>query len=70
MSCCGDVMEKVEVESCCTLRDTAARAAEAMRDTGCGCAPVVEDKGSLRLVGVVTERDVCHSVAADDRRAS
>ena len=41
-----------------------------MRDTGCGCAPVVEDKQSRRLVGVVTERDVCHTVAADDRRAS
>jgi CBS domain-containing protein len=41
-----------------------------MRDSGCGCAPVVEDTESLKLVGVVTERDVCCSVAADDRHPS
>ena len=35
-----------------------------------GCAPVVEDTEHLKLVGVVTERDVCCGVAADDRRAS
>lgn len=31
---------------------------------------MVEDKEKLKLVGVVTERDVCCGVAADDRRAS
>jgi CBS domain-containing protein len=31
---------------------------------------VVEDTKDLKLVGVVTERDVCCGVAADDRRAS
>jgi CBS domain-containing protein len=41
-----------------------------MRDSGCGCAPVVEDRDHLKLVGVVTERDVCCGTAADDRRAS
>ena len=41
-----------------------------MRTSGCGCAPVVEDTKSRKLVGVVTERDVCCGVAADDRRAS
>jgi CBS domain-containing protein len=41
-----------------------------MRGSGCGCAPVVEDTKELKLVGVVTERDVCCGVAADDRRAS
>jgi len=41
-----------------------------MRDSGCGCAPVVEDTENFKLVGVVTERDVCCGVAADDRRAS
>ncbi|MEO6724401.1 MAG: CBS domain-containing protein [Blastocatellia bacterium] len=70
MSCCSDVMKPIEASSCCTPQDTATQAARAMRDSGCGCAPVVEDKQSRRLVGVVTERDVCHSVAADDRHAS
>ena len=70
MSCCSDVMKPIDVSSCCTPQDTAARAAQAMRDSGCGCAPVVEDADTRKLVGVVTERDVCCGVAADDRRAS
>lgn len=70
MSCCSDVMKPIEVASCCTPKDTAATAAKAMRESGCGCAPVVENKEKLNLVGVVTERDICHGVAADDRLAS
>jgi CBS domain-containing protein len=70
MSCCSDVMKPIEASSCCTPKDTAAHAARAMRDSGCGCAPVVEDTKNLKVVGVVTERDVCCRVAADDRRAS
>jgi len=70
MSCCKDKMETIEMHSCCSPRDTARDAGETMRKSGCGCAPVVEDKQSRRLVGVVTERDVCHSVATDDRRPS
>jgi len=63
-------MEPIEASSCCTPTDTAADAARVMRDSGCGCAPVVDDKKNLKLVGVVTERDVCCGVTADDRRAS
>ena len=70
MSCCSDVMKPIEASSCCTPHDTVASAAQAMRDSGCGCVPVVEDKQNLNLVGVVTERDVCCGVAADDRKAS
>jgi CBS domain-containing protein len=70
MSCCGDVMEPIQTSSCCTPKDTVAHAARAMRTSGCGCAPVVEDLKDLKVVGVVTERDVCCSVAADDRQAS
>ena len=70
MSCCSDVMKPIEAASCCTPQDTALDAAKAMRDTGCGCAPVVEDKQDLKLVGVVTAHDISHQVAAEDRRAS
>ncbi len=70
MSCCSDVMKPIERSSCCTPQDTAAHAAQAMRASGCGCAPVVEDTKDHKLVGVVTERDVCCGVAAEDRRAS
>jgi len=70
MSCCSDVMKPIEASSCCTPHDTAAQAAQAMRGSGCGCAPLVEDTENFKLVGVVTEHDVCCGVAADDRRAS
>ena len=70
MSCCSDVMKPIEASSCCTPQDTAAQAARAIRKSGCGCAPVVENAVSRKLVGVVTERDVCCGVAADDRLAS
>ena len=70
MSCCKDMMETVALESCCSPQDTAQAAAQKMRKTGCGCAPVVEAEPSRRLVGVVTERDVCHDVATVDRRPS
>jgi len=70
MSCCSDVMKPIEASSCCTPQDTAAHAARAMRSSGCGCAPVVEDTKDLKLVGVVTERHLCCDVVADDRRAS
>lgn len=70
MTCCSDVMKPIEAASCCTPKDSAADAARAMRTSGCGCAPVVEHADTTKLVGVVTERDVCCGVAADDRRAS
>ena len=70
MSCCSDVMKPIEAASCCTPQDTAASAAQAMKHSGCRCAPVVENTENLKLVGVVTERDVCHHVAAENVKAS
>lgn len=70
MSCCSDVMKPIEASSCCTPQDTAEHAAKAMKYSGCGCAPVVENTENLKLVGFITERDICHSVAAEDVRAS
>ena len=54
MSCCRDVMTPIEASSCCTPHDTVAQAAQAMRDLGCGSAPVVKDTEHLKLIGVVT----------------
>lgn len=34
------------------------------------CTPVVENTETRKLAGVVTERDVCCGVTADDRKAS
>jgi CBS domain-containing protein len=44
--------------ACCTPEDTVQQAAQLMRDHDCGCVPVVEDRNSNRLVGVVTDRDI------------
>lgn len=70
MSCCSDVMDPIEVSACCTPQDIGADAARAIRDSGCGCSPVVEDRTNLKLLGVVTELDVCCDVAANNRGAS
>jgi hypothetical protein len=70
MSCCQDKMEPVGTDSCCTPSETSQDAALTMHKTGCGCVPVVEDKESRRLVGVVTERDLCQHVTAENRRPS
>lgn len=67
MGCCGDVMKPLETSSCCTPTESAADAARAMCGSECGCAPVVESRDNLRLVGVITERDVCCGVSAGDR---
>lgn len=42
----------------CTVNDTAQEAARLMAECDCGVIPVVEDKQSNRLVGVVTDRDL------------
>jgi CBS domain-containing protein len=47
----------------CTPESTVREAAGLMRKHDCGCIPVVE-KGTMRLVGVVTDRDIaCRCVA-------
>ncbi len=70
MSCCGDVMEMVTAETCCTPEETAHDAAKAMKMSGCGCSPVVENKEDLKLVGVVTSHDISNHVAAENLKAS
>ncbi|HEY3012519.1 MAG TPA: CBS domain-containing protein [Gemmatimonadales bacterium] len=52
--------------ACCTPEETVAEAARLMKEHDCGCIPVVEDKETDRLVGVVTDRDIaCRCVAED-----
>ncbi len=43
----------------CESDDTLKRAAQIMWENDCGCAPVT-DKG-FRLVGMITDRDICMS---------
>ncbi len=43
---------------CITGEDTIQRAAQIMRDSDIGAVPVVESRESMRLVGVITDRDI------------
>jgi CBS domain-containing protein len=45
----------------CSSSDTLQRAAQLMWDADCGCLPVCEANGVERLVGVITDRDICMS---------
>lgn len=51
----------------CTPTDTIRLAAQLMREHDCGCLPVVEDKDSNRLLGVVTDRDIACRCTAEGK---
>jgi CBS domain-containing protein len=51
-------MMTTEVASC-READTLADAARLMGEIDCGCIPVVGDAASRRVVGIVTDRDIC-----------
>lgn len=55
---------------CCLSTDTASKAAQLMRVVDVGSIPVVEDEQTLKLVGIVTDRDLAISVVADGRSAN
>ena len=53
--------------SCCVPSDTAQKAATIMRDQDTGVIPVIENEQSQRIVGLVTDRDLCMNVVAEGR---
>ncbi len=50
---------------CCLPIDSAQRVARIMCDHNIGSVPVVMDQDLRKLVGVLTDRDLCCSVVAD-----
>jgi CBS domain-containing protein len=50
-----------------TAGDSISRAAEIMREADVGVVPVVEDSGTMRLAGVITDRDIAVRVVAEGR---
>ncbi len=52
---------------CCVLVDTASKAARIMKKMNTGIVPVVENEESRKLVGVVTDRDLCLQIVAEGR---
>ena len=49
----------------CVPSDSAQHAAGIMRDEHAGIVPVVESAQSAKIVGVVTDRDLCMNVVAE-----
>jgi CBS domain-containing protein len=50
---------------CCLASDKAQRVAQTMRDHDVGSLPVVADHDSCKLIGMITDRDLCCSVIAE-----
>lgn len=50
---------------CCVRTDTAKAIARMLCDDNIGSVPVVEDQQSRKLVGMITDRDLCCSILAD-----
>ena len=62
---CLDVMTPAPV--CCVPEDLVMDVAQLMRAQDIGAIPVVADQESLRLVGMVTDRDLAVRVIAEGR---
>lgn len=52
----------------CRLEDDLTRAAQIMWDKDCGIVPVVD--AEKRVIGVITDRDICIAAATRNRRPS
>jgi signal-transduction protein with cAMP-binding, CBS, and nucleotidyltransferase domain len=59
----NEVMSPTPV--CCLPSGSAQRVAPIMCEQNVGSIPVVTDQGSRKLVGVITDRDLCCSVIPD-----
>jgi CBS domain-containing protein len=54
---------------CCTREDTAQKAAQIMKKADTGVVPVIEEGDGARVLGIVTDRDLCLGVVADAKNA-
>ena len=50
--------------TCCVLSDTAQAVARILCDRNIGSVPVVADQESRKLIGMITDRDLCCSIIA------
>jgi len=54
---------------CCLTTDSAQTVAGLLRKHNVGSIPVVTDHDSRKLIGIITDRDLCCSVVANDVNA-
>jgi len=50
---------------CCMPTDTAQRVAKILCEQNVGSMPVVSDQQSRKLIGMITNRDICCSIVAE-----
>jgi CBS domain-containing protein len=62
---CREIMTRDP--ACCEPGSTVEQVAQLMRKQNVGSVPVVESLGSMRLVGIVTDRDLTLKVIAEGR---
>jgi CBS domain-containing protein len=67
MSTCSAVMTKDPV--CCLPNDMVAKVAELMKTKDVGSVPIIENEQTLKLVGIVTDRDLALKIVAEGREA-
>ncbi len=51
----------------CGPDEALREAAKKMEDSDCGCLPVTAGNGSQRLVGIITDRDICMAAQIQSR---
>ena len=68
MKKCSEVMTQSPV--CCLPTDTVSKVAQMMKAEDVGSIPVVEDERTLKLIGIVTDRDLAMQVVAGGRDAN
>jgi CBS domain-containing protein len=62
---CRELM--TEDPKCCTPSDSAMRVARMMQIEDVGAIPVCSDGDGRRLVGIITDRDLCLEIVASGR---
>jgi CBS domain-containing protein len=55
---------------CCLPSDSSVKAAAIMRDEKAGVVPVIESEQSHKVIGVVTDRDLCMGIIAEGKNPS
>ena len=68
MKKCNEVMTKYPV--CCLPTDSAAKAADLMKNGNFGSIPIIENEQTQGLVGIVTDRDLAMRIVAEGRDAN
>ncbi|MDD3013324.1 MAG: CBS domain-containing protein [Candidatus Gastranaerophilales bacterium] len=61
---CEDVMTRNP--ECCMAEDNVVVAVDIMRDMNCGSVPVIESYETKKLVGIITDRDICLYVVGNE----